>query len=55
MWGLFDKFMKYLHDNGSKVLTLKQIGYDTITDTFHLTGIHKVNQYVVMQYLFEWI
>ena len=27
--GLFDKFMKYLHDNGFKVLNLKQIGYDT--------------------------
>jgi hypothetical protein len=37
--GLFDKFIKYLHDNGFKVLTLRQIGYDTNTDTFHLTGI----------------
>ena len=24
--GILDKFMKYLHDNGFKVLTLKQIG-----------------------------
>ncbi len=37
--GLFDKFMKYLHDNGFKVLTLKQIGYDTKTNTFYLNGI----------------
>ena len=25
--GIFDKFMKYLHDNGFKVLTLKQSRY----------------------------
>jgi peptidoglycan/xylan/chitin deacetylase (PgdA/CDA1 family) len=37
--GLFDKFMKYLHDNGFKVLTLKQIGYDTKSNTFYLNGI----------------
>ena len=36
---MFDKFMKYLHDNGFKVLTLKQIGYDTKTNTFYLNGI----------------
>jgi peptidoglycan/xylan/chitin deacetylase (PgdA/CDA1 family) len=36
--GLFDKFMKYLHDNGFKVLNLKQIGYDTKTNTFYLNG-----------------
>jgi peptidoglycan/xylan/chitin deacetylase (PgdA/CDA1 family) len=34
--GLFDKFMRYLHDNGFKVLTLKQIGYDPKTSTFYL-------------------
>ena len=37
--GIFDKFMKYLHDNGFKVLTLKQIGYDTQTNTFYLKGV----------------
>ena len=37
--GMFDKFMKYLHDNGFKVLTFKQIGYDTKTNTFYLNGI----------------
>jgi peptidoglycan/xylan/chitin deacetylase (PgdA/CDA1 family) len=37
--GMFDKFMKYLHDNGFKVLTFKQIGYDTKTNTFYLKGI----------------
>jgi hypothetical protein len=30
--------MKYLHDNGFKVLNLKQIGYDTKTNTFYLNG-----------------
>jgi peptidoglycan/xylan/chitin deacetylase (PgdA/CDA1 family) len=34
--GLFDTFMKYLHDNGFKVLTLKQIGFNTPTNTFYL-------------------
>src|SRR6266516_1769914 len=34
--GLFYKFIKYLNDNGFKVLTLKQIGYDTKTNTFYL-------------------
>jgi peptidoglycan/xylan/chitin deacetylase (PgdA/CDA1 family) len=37
--GLFDKFMKYLQDNDFKVLTLKQIGYDTQTNTFYLKGV----------------
>ena len=37
--GMFDKFMKYLHDNGFKVLTLKQLGYDTKTNTFYLNGL----------------
>jgi len=37
--GILDKFMKYLHDNGFKVLTLKQIGYDTQTNTFYLKGV----------------
>lgn len=36
--GLFDMFMKYLHDNGFKVLTLKQIGFNTKTNTFYLKG-----------------
>jgi peptidoglycan/xylan/chitin deacetylase (PgdA/CDA1 family) len=34
--GLFDTLMKYLHDNGFKVLTLKQIGFNTTTNTFYL-------------------
>jgi len=34
--GLFDELMKYLHDNGFRVLTLKQIGYDTQSNTFYL-------------------
>lgn len=34
--GMFDKFMKYIHDNDFKVLTLKQIGYDTNNNIFHI-------------------
>ncbi len=36
--GLFDQLMKYLHDNGFRVLTLKQLGYNTQTNTFYLKG-----------------
>jgi peptidoglycan/xylan/chitin deacetylase (PgdA/CDA1 family) len=36
--GLFDQLMKYLHDNGFRVLTLKQIGYNTQSNTFYLKG-----------------
>ena len=35
---LFDQLMKYLHDNGFKVLTFKQLGYNTQTNTFYLKG-----------------
>lgn len=41
--GMFDKFMKYLHDNGFKVLTLKQIGYDTNNNIFYLKNSHKTS------------
>lgn len=37
--GIFDKFMKYLHDNGFKVLTLKQIVFNTKSNTFYLKGV----------------
>ncbi|MGB6671419.1 MAG: polysaccharide deacetylase family protein [Candidatus Nitrosopolaris sp.] len=37
--GIFDKFMKYLHDNGFKVLNFKQVGYNTQSNTFYLNGI----------------
>ncbi len=37
--GLFDKLMKYLHDNDFRVLILKQIGYDTQINTFYLKGV----------------
>jgi peptidoglycan/xylan/chitin deacetylase (PgdA/CDA1 family) len=33
---LFDQEMKYLHDNGFKVLTMKDLGYNTQTNTFYL-------------------
>jgi peptidoglycan/xylan/chitin deacetylase (PgdA/CDA1 family) len=33
---LFAREMKYLHDNGFKVLVLNQLGYDTTYNTFYL-------------------
>ncbi|MGA9154825.1 MAG: polysaccharide deacetylase family protein [Candidatus Nitrosopolaris sp.] len=39
--GMFDKFMKYLHDNGFKVLTLKQIWYDTNNNIFFIKDSHE--------------
>jgi peptidoglycan/xylan/chitin deacetylase (PgdA/CDA1 family) len=36
--GLFDQLMKYLYENHFKVLTYKQLGYDTHTNTFYLNG-----------------
>jgi peptidoglycan/xylan/chitin deacetylase (PgdA/CDA1 family) len=33
---LFAREMKYLHDNGFKVLVLNQLGYDTTHNTFYL-------------------
>ena len=41
--GLFDQLMKYLHDNGFRVLTLKQIGYDTQTNSFYLKNSPETN------------
>jgi hypothetical protein len=35
--------MKYLHDNGFRVLTLKQIGYDTQTNSFYLKNSPETN------------
>ena len=37
--GMFDKFMKYLHDNGFRVLNFKQIGYNTQSNTFYLKNV----------------
>ena len=34
--GLFEELMKYLHDNGFKVLTMADLGYNTNTNTFYL-------------------
>ena len=36
---LFDQLMKYLYENHFKVLTYKQLGYNTQTNTFYLKGI----------------
>src|SRR5215469_10930740 len=32
----YEKFMKYLHDNGFKILTLKQIEYNTYINIFYV-------------------
>jgi peptidoglycan/xylan/chitin deacetylase (PgdA/CDA1 family) len=37
--GLFDQLMKYLHENHFKVLTYKQLGYNTQSNTFYLIGM----------------
>ena len=34
--GLFDQLMKYLHDNGFKVLTMANLGYDTGSSTLYV-------------------
>jgi peptidoglycan/xylan/chitin deacetylase (PgdA/CDA1 family) len=34
--GLFEELMKYLHDNGFKVLTMADLGYNTTTNTFYI-------------------
>ena len=37
--GLFDQLMKYLYENHFKVLTYKQLGYNTQANTFYLNGM----------------
>jgi len=37
--GVFDQLMKYLYENHFKVLTYKQLGYNTQTNTFYLYGM----------------
>ena len=34
--GLFDQLMKYLHDNGFRVLTMANLGYDTASSTLYM-------------------
>ncbi|HYA82495.1 MAG TPA: hypothetical protein VEH06_03465 [Candidatus Bathyarchaeia archaeon] len=36
---LFDQLMKYLYENHFKVLTYKQLGYNTEANTFYLNGM----------------
>ena len=36
---LFAQMMKYLHDNGFKVLTMSQLGYDTSNHVFYMKNI----------------
>jgi hypothetical protein len=33
---LFDQEMKYLRDNGFKVLTMNQLGYDPLNNAFYI-------------------
>jgi peptidoglycan/xylan/chitin deacetylase (PgdA/CDA1 family) len=35
---LFDQEMKYLHDNGFRVLTMANLGYDTSTNSLYVKG-----------------
>jgi hypothetical protein len=35
---LFDQEMKYLHDNGFRVLTMANLGYDTNTNSLYING-----------------
>ena len=37
-----NQLMKYLHENHFKVLTYKQLGYNTESNTFYLNGISYV-------------
>lgn len=37
---LFTQEMKYLHDNGFKVLVLNQLGYDATNNIFYIKNIH---------------
>ena len=36
---LFEQDMKYLHDNGFKVLTMNQLGYNPQNNSFYLNGV----------------
>jgi peptidoglycan/xylan/chitin deacetylase (PgdA/CDA1 family) len=37
--GLFDQLMKYLHDNGFKVLTMANLGYNTASNSVYIQSI----------------
>jgi hypothetical protein len=41
--GLFDQMMKYLYENHFKVLTYKQLQYNTQTNTFYLNQTNTAN------------
>ena len=36
---LFSQMMKYLHDNGFKVLTINQLGYNTTNNLFYIKNV----------------
>ena len=37
---LFDAEMKYLHDNGFKVLTMSDLGYDENSNYLYIKGLY---------------
>src|SRR2546422_2982208 len=37
--GVFDELMKYLHDNGFRVLSMNNLGYDARNNTFNIKSI----------------
>ena len=40
--------MKYLHDNGFKVLTINQLGYDTASNILYIKGAPISNNYSLL-------
>lgn len=42
---MFAQMMKYLHDNGFKVLVLNQLGFDTTKNVFYLNRSEHYNNY----------
>jgi peptidoglycan/xylan/chitin deacetylase (PgdA/CDA1 family) len=45
---LFAAEMKYLHDNGFKVLTINQLGYDTASNILYIKGAPISNNYSLL-------
>ena len=37
--GIFDQLMKYLHDNGFRVLSMNNLGYDAKNNVFYIKSV----------------
>ena len=37
--GIFDQLMKYLHDNGFRVLSMNNLGYDAKNNAFYIKSV----------------